>query len=77
MIRALANRKIVSDETAGKVVSGTMLTIGTLVMILGIRRLPEMDLTEAQVVFGALSIMTFGGICVLLAMVMGPAFKAR
>ncbi len=77
MIHAIANQKIVSNKLAGQIISGGLSLAAALVMILGIRRLPEMDLTEAQVLMGSFSIMSFAGICLVLAMLVPVLFKSR
>jgi hypothetical protein len=76
MIRALASRKILSNTLASRIAFGGLTLVSGLIMILGIGRLPEMDLTEAQVLFGSLTIMSFAGICLMLALLIRLSFRA-
>ena len=52
------NRSILRNETVGRAIYALCLAIAAFVMIAGILRLPKMDLTEAEVYFGSLTIPT-------------------
>jgi hypothetical protein len=59
-------RPILRNETVGRALYTLCLATAAFVMIAGILRLPKMDLTEAEVYFGSLTIMTVSGICLIL-----------
>ena len=61
------NRPILRNETVGRAIYALCLATAAFVMIAGILRLPKMDLTESEVYFGSLTIMTFSGTCLILA----------
>ncbi|HEX7861170.1 MAG TPA: hypothetical protein VF773_12630 [Verrucomicrobiae bacterium] len=74
-IRHLLHRRVVSDQSAKWIVFGCLTSTSLLVMILGIRRLAELELTEAQILFGATGIMTLAAMFIILALLVVPPFR--
>jgi len=77
MILHILSRKIISNTTVAHFCSGSLAVVAGLVMFIGIRRLAAMELTEAEVLMGSLTVMSFAGICLalgfLVRLVMKPA----
>jgi hypothetical protein len=64
---AFLKTKVLSNQSAPQVWQFLCVFAAAFVMIAGILRLPQMELTETQVYFGSMGIMAFAGIFLILA----------
>ena len=77
MLKHILRRKVASNRACGAACQTLFNVSACLVMICGIRRLADMQLSEEQVFVSALAVMSLAGILLLLGFVSGAILSAK
>jgi hypothetical protein len=74
---AFLKQEVLSNQAATRVWQFLCVFVAAFVMIAGILRLPLMELTETQVYFGSMGIMSFAGVFLILAALFRLSYDQR
>ena len=68
MITQLLKRRIAPDHLKLRLTQGTCFLTALLVLVLGFLKLPHLDLTESQLLLGAVAILSLTVQCLIVFM---------